>query len=238
MALASLIQNIPNKWILLFAHSDWLLDANRMAQRKHFCDDADRQGTNQRTSKYKNTLLSIRYDMIQTDRHRVIIEISVMEMKALLFAPELTLHEMELTRIFETHVNFMECLNYNKVYFKFLCNCFDWYPSESFRLQSWLDNCRFFILYVSSSGHTLEHSVRGISTSWWRNPASETSEMGLSPRFSSPTLHYCTMLARLRSEYSWVLALLFDWIIIIWNSSSASTKICQKRHLFPQLHCM
>ena len=30
-----------------------------------------------------------------------------------------------------------------------------------------------------------------------------------------------------------MLALFLDWIITIGNSSSASTKICQKRHLYP-----
>ena len=37
------------------------------------------------------------------------------------------------------------------------------------------------------------------------------------------------------SEYSWVLVLFLDWIITIGNSSSASTKICQKQHLFHRL---
>ena len=32
-----------------------------------------------------------------------------------------------------------------------------------------------------------------------------------------------------------MLALFLDWIITIGNSSSASTKICYKRHLFPRL---
>ena len=44
------------------------------------------------------------------------------------------------------------------------------------------------------------------------------------------------MLARLLSEYSWVLVLVFAWIITrIRNSWSASTKIGQKQQLFPQL---
>ena len=51
----------------------------------------------------------------------------------------------------------------------------------------------------------------------------------MSPRFSSPKLlsNMTYLLARLRSGYSWVLALVFDWIKWFGNSSSASTKICQ-----------
>ena len=53
---------------------------------------------------------------------------------------------------------------------------------------------------------------------------------------SSMTYPYCAMLAPLLSEYLWVLVLVFDWIIRIRNSLIASTKICQKWHLFPWLN--
>ena len=75
---------------------------------------------------------------------------------------------------------------------------------------------------------------RETSTSWWRNPASKT---GLSTRCSFPKLlsNIAYLLARLLSEYSWVLALVSDWIRRFGNSSSASTTIFQNRHLFPRL---
>ena len=46
---------------------------------------------------------------------------------------------------------------------------------------------------------------------WWWNPASET---GLSPQCSLPKLlsNMTYLMARLRSEYLWVLALVSDWI--------------------------
>ena len=57
-------------------------------------------------------------------------------------------------------------------------------------------------------------------------------ELGL--RFSSRScllvLSHCAMLSP-------VLALFLDWKIRIANSSTASTKICQKRHLFSRLYC-
>ena len=61
--------------------------------------------------------------------------------------------------------------------------------------------------------------------------------MGQSPRCSSTKLlsNMTFLLARLLSEYSWVLALVSDWITRLGNSSSVSTKICQNRHLFPWL---
>ena len=51
-------------------------------------------------------------------------------------------------------------------------------------------------------------AVEGTSTSWWRNPA---SEMKLSPRFSSPKL-LSNMTWLPSDRYSWVLALVSDWI--------------------------
>ena len=78
------------------------------------------------------------------------------------------------------------------------------------------------------------HTSRETCTSWWRN---SVSEMGLSPRFWSPKLlsDMTYLLARLLSEYSRVLALVSDWIKLFGNTSSASTKICQNRHLYPRL---
>ena len=73
------------------------------------------------------------------------------------------------------------------------------------------------------------------STSWWCKPA---SERGRSLWCSSPKLlsNMMYLLAQLLSEYSWVLALVSDWLKRFGNPLSASTKIWQKRHLFPRLY--
>ena len=82
----------------------------------------------------------------------------------------------------------------------------------------------------------LNRAVGKTSTSWWRN---HTSDTWLDPRFLSPKLlsKMAYLLARFRLEYSWVILVSTrasdDWIKRFGNSSSASTKICQNRHLFP-----
>ena len=53
---------------------------------------------------------------------------------------------------------------------------------------------------------------------------------------SNMTYPNCAKMAPQLSEYSRVFVLLFDWIIKTGNFTGASTKICQKRQLFPRLH--
>ena len=61
-------------------------------------------------------------------------------------------------------------------------------------------------------------------------------EKGLSPRFSPPKEHEVSFKLRYAGPIAFgVLVLVFDWIIRIGNSSSASTKIRQKWRLFPRL---
>ena len=75
-------------------------------------------------------------------------------------------------------------------------------------------------------------------TSWGRNPVWTELAIFVLKLLSNMAYPHCAMLSWQFQEYSWVLVLFLDWVITIRNpwSSWSSTKICQKRHLFPWLH--